>query len=73
MDLIYACQEGQLQIVKTLVQNKGNVNAKDPYGQTSLLAAAYFGHVDICTFLLDNNADLSARKSKGADALMGAA
>jgi ankyrin repeat protein len=50
----------RLQVVKTFVELKNDVNQADDYGITPLMAAANIGDVAIIQYLLDAGADLSA-------------
>lgn len=45
-----------------------NVNSTDDYGWTPLMLAAYCGHLDVTTFLLDLGANRKAREKSGLTA-----
>ncbi|KAL5110458.1 Myotrophin [Taenia crassiceps] len=53
-----AADFGQLEILDLLVKNGADVNVKDSYGITPLLAAVYEGHADCVAFLLKNKAEI---------------
>jgi len=56
--------------VKTLLENKANVNASCTDGATALFTAAWNGHVEVVKTLLDNEANVNAsRTDDGATAL----
>ena len=55
--------------VRLLLEKGAKVNAKDWYGQTSLICAAVKGHKDVVKLLLANGADVNARTRKGFTAL----
>lgn len=57
--LIFACQEGDLEIVKLLFQNDADIHRKAQSGFTSLGQAAQKGHLDIVKFLLEKGADIN--------------
>ena len=46
--LFNAADTGDLEGVTTALAQGGRVASRDPTGRTSLLAAAYCGHTDIC-------------------------
>lgn len=46
------------------------VDEKDEYGNTALMLAACWGHIDIVTLLLDKGADIDLKSSKGQSAVM---
>ena len=48
-------------IVRFLVENGADVNARDEDDQTALHWAARKGHIDIVCFLVENGADVNAR------------
>ncbi len=51
--LHYAADNGHLEIVKLLIANDADVNAKDNTGYTPLHWAAMHGHLDIVKFLVE--------------------
>ena len=53
-----AVREGHLEILKLLLQNGVDVNARDNEGNSALLLASGFGRDDIVEFLLDHGADI---------------
>ena len=58
--LIAAVLNGDLDIVKVLLQNGAKINKVDASGYTALMWAANLGHIDIAKLLLDNGADVNA-------------
>lgn len=63
-----------LSAIQDLVINcDANVNARDEYGCTPLMRAAYRGDMDIIVFLLFKGADPTATNKVNWTALMGAA
>ncbi len=48
------------------------MNAKNKYGMTALLLAAFYGHTDAVRVLLDGGADVNAKSKKGMTALSSA-
>ena len=56
-------------MVKTLLANGAEVNAKDRYNQTALMCASLKGHKDVAKLLLECGADVGVRTKKGFSAL----
>ncbi len=48
---------GDLEVVDLLIQAEVEVNGRDPYGTTALMAAAEAGHLEVAKFLIDKGAD----------------
>ena len=66
--LIDAAMKGDTQRVKDLLDRKGvKVNMKDAQGTTPLALAAWFGHTDTATLLIERGADVNAKKSSSDD------
>ncbi|KAH9283957.1 Myotrophin [Echinococcus granulosus] len=53
-----AADFGHLQILELLVKEGADVNVKDNFGITPLLAAVYEEHADCVEFLLKNKAEI---------------
>lgn len=70
--LITAATNGNLNIVKSLLQHKAQVNAKDAGNETALVAAATQGNKTIVEYLLQNGADVKAADGQGATLLAAA-
>jgi ankyrin repeat protein len=69
--LILAAEQGCLEIVRMLVENKAAVDGGEQTSQrTALMVAARRGHADIVTYLLDRGAAINARDRQGTSALM---
>ena len=64
---------GNLEMVRFLLEQGANANAKDNQGTTALIGAAYNGHAEIVKALLAYGADSNAKQYDGQTALMGAA
>ena len=63
--LVCAAEKGRLYIVKMLINKGANVNFKDITNVTALHGAAYFGHVEVCEFLIKKTeADLEAKDTE---------
>lgn len=55
--LMYAADEGHLEMVKLLLQRGVNVNGLSGFNETALMCAADRGHFEIAEMLLDAGAD----------------
>jgi hypothetical protein len=71
--LHYAAENGHIEIVRLLLQNGAEVNARSINGYTPLHDAAENGHVDILHLLVENGVDLEAQSNNGERALHWAA
>lgn len=60
--LMFACQNGYLDLVLILVAGKADVNAKDKNGKTVLNYAATGGNAEIVKLLLSQGADSGGKK-----------
>ncbi|RPD47981.1 ankyrin repeat domain-containing protein [Hymenobacter sediminis] len=70
--LIIAAGNGQLEIVKTLVKHKAQIDKPDSFNATALMAAAANGSLDVVEFLLANGANPKAKDKDGKDVLASA-
>jgi ankyrin repeat protein len=52
-----AVYEGHVEIVRVLLENGANPNAKNNIGRTPLHGAASLGHVDVVRVLLERGVD----------------
>ncbi len=67
--LIDACEKGQLEKAKVLIEKGANVNVKKSYGYTALMYACIYGYLEIATLLIENGADINDKNSDGDTAL----
>ena len=67
-----AC-EGNLERVKSLVEQGTNVNFADDAKWTPLMIASHYGHEGVVNFLLKKKANVNATNNEAATALMFAA
>ncbi|KAL0487561.1 ankyrin repeat-containing protein [Acrasis kona] len=68
-----ACENGDIESVKQLLQSGASVNEIDKDGMTALHFASIIGDVRIVILLLENSADIKAANKQGSTALMLAA
>ena len=71
--LHWACTEGSVPHIATLIQHGGNLEAKDHSGCTPLLIAAQYGHVELVGYLLQQGANGQAADTSFDTALHWAA
>ena len=57
--LMIASEKGQLEIIKLLIKNNANINAKDNKDKTVLMYASKTNSSEIIQLLLNSNADLN--------------
>jgi len=55
--LLDACEDGDLEKVKQLLENGADVNAKDKDGLTALMYASYNGHKEVVELLKSYSAE----------------
>jgi hypothetical protein len=72
-DFIKLCESGSLAEIQAAIKNGADANAKDEYGATALMAAAFEGNPEAISALLNNGADVNAKDGFGRTALMWAA
>jgi serine/threonine-protein phosphatase 6 regulatory ankyrin repeat subunit B len=68
--LIAAAAEGNVDCIKSLVEAKVDVNAKDKDGTNALMAAAARGHLECVTEILEAGANANEQNADGHTALM---
>lgn len=69
LELYNAAQNGDLDLVKSLIREGANVNEADEFGDTLLSTACYFGHIEIAKLLIVNEADIRAVDDRGITVL----
>ena len=62
--LFQAIRSGQIDTVKSLIQNGSVVNAKDENGNTPLHWAVWYENLEIVRCLFSNGADIDARNNR---------
>lgn len=67
--LMYASQEGHLDIVKVLVYNGANPNARPYNGVTPLIAAATTNQVDVADYLIQHGANVNVKDNDSVSSL----
>lgn len=71
--LMSAAQEGNVELVNHLLQQKVDANAPTDLGLTPLMAAAERGHIEVMRRLIEAGVDVHAREYRGRTALYYAA
>lgn len=59
-ELLAAVLAGDINLIRSLIEQGADVNVADKRGRTSLDWSAHKGRLDICELLLDNGADVNA-------------
>ena len=74
-DLLDACVNGDLDVVKRQIAFGSDLNQRTPDGQnnTPLIIASIFGHEEVASALVDAGADINLQKIDGSTALHTAA
>lgn len=72
-DLIKAAEDADIEKVKQLIEQGADVDAKNEYGWTALMAAAWWGNTEIVKLLIQAGADVNAENIDGGTALIRAA
>ena len=70
MNLTLAAAIGHLEMVKLLIEYGADIDERDDYDITPLIAAAYNGRIETVKFLIENGADINAKNIYGNTALM---
>ncbi|UFS71463.1 ankyrin repeat domain-containing protein [Geomonas sp. RF6] len=68
--LVQAVQNGDLVMVRMLMEHGKSANIRDRYGNTPLMEAARTGRADMVKLLIGNGADVNARDKSGYTPLM---
>ena len=68
--LIKNAMSGNLEIVKSLIEQGADVNAKDIDGWTALIRSSKKGYLEVVKYLIDKGADVNAKTNNGTTALM---
>lgn len=71
--LIAASFNGHLEIVRELLSQGAEINARDKEGRTALMVASTGGHEEVVRQLLSRGADVNARTVGGAGTALGMA
>ena len=58
--LTIASENGDAELTRRLIQYGVNVNARDTYQRTALMAAVAFGHLDVAKCVIGHGADVNA-------------
>jgi ankyrin repeat protein len=67
--LIYAATNGQIEVMRYLLDAGADINAVAPNGTTALMMAVRGGHAAAVDLLLSRGADVNKRNDSGATAL----
>ncbi|MGH1373157.1 MAG: CHAT domain-containing protein [Cellvibrionaceae bacterium] len=73
LPLSYAAQQGELNLLKTLIKRGADVNAANPDGSTALQQAIVNGRIDNARWLIKQGVEITAVNAKGQTPLHWAA
>lgn len=65
MPLFLAAGSGRLEVVRFLIDEGADVNAREQRGATALTEAVYYGHLSVVKELLSRGADVNAGSEEG--------
>ena len=68
--LMWACINGNIEVVKLLLENGADVNLVEKYSYNALICACFNGYTEIVKLLLEYNADVNMVNKWGMTALM---
>jgi ankyrin repeat protein len=69
MPLYYAAAHGRGEVVRFLLDNGADIEARRKDGLTALMTAAYSGHQEIVELLIERGANINARDNAGLTVL----
>jgi ankyrin repeat protein len=67
--LLELVEKNNIKEIKKFIEEGGDLNIQDKWGDTALLCAIYKRHLDIAVLLLDNGADKDLKNHNGKTAL----
>jgi len=70
INLIKAAEKGNVDDVRKLLRDFDNINFKDAYGRTPLMAAVASGNTETVNLLIKSRADINAKDNYGCTVLM---
>lgn len=71
--LIRACAEGNLDLIKSLIEQGADIEAKNNDGRTALMWACENGAIEVVSFLIRKGANINEKDNQGLTALCAAA
>lgn len=67
-EMMWACQVGDEGLVKKLISEGNDVDARDDKGATALMYSSSFGHMNCVLALLESNATIDLKTKQGDSA-----
>ena len=64
-----AAETGDIEAIRTALENGANVNTSDEHDRSVLLKAAKHGHYEVVNYLIEQKADVNSRDNRGTTAL----
>ena len=68
--LCLASKQGNVEVVKLLIEKGAEVNRTDEFGRTALMLASKEGRVEVMRLLIENGAEVPYGSSKDMDCLL---
>lgn len=68
-DFIKACKDGNLEMVKLLIENGIDINHKNNHGNTGFISPCLCVHLKIIELLIINSADINHKNNNGDNGL----
>ena len=65
-----ACQNGDMEKIKFLIEKGADIEAKNNYGNTPLILTSRYGHIEVVKFLIEKGADIEAKDNYGETSLI---
>lgn len=65
-----ACWNNDIKVIEFLIKNGADLNYKNKYGTTALMASAFLGHHDAVKLLINSGADTNIKDKNGDTAIM---
>ena len=59
--ILEACEKGDVEKVKILLEKGDDIEAKTLYGKTPLMIASCYGNIEVVKLLLEKGADIEAK------------
>jgi hypothetical protein len=71
--LLYAAENGHVEICEYLIAHGGDIHSRNNYGDNALFKAALNGHLKCCQFLINQGIDVNCKNKYDSTALFRAA
>jgi len=69
-EFFIAAHQGNIEIIKSYIEDGGDINVRDNYGVTALMCSVLKGHDKGVSILIKANADIEIKDNDGDTALI---